>query len=140
METPADLEVEGRLDGQIHIGGTLIVTAGATCRADVRARRASVFGVIIGNVVCSESIEVAAGAKVVGDIRAPDIAVDSAAEVDGRVDLLAPEPDATGVARAPLAHRGPPIVRPLPPGRRRPSEFDDDEPTRQHLRQETDVD
>ena len=134
VETPADLEVEGRVDGRIQIGGTLTVAANATCRADVRARRAEVHGVIIGNVVCSESVEVTAGAKIVGDIRAPDVAIDSAAEIDGHVDLLAPAPEAVGVVRAALGHRGPPMLRPVPPGQQRPSEFDDDEPTRDHAR------
>lgn len=139
VQTPADLEVEGQLDGRIHIGGALTVSVNATCRADVRARSARVLGVIIGNIVCSESIEVGAGAKVVGDIRAPDIAIDSAAEIDGRVDLLAPEPDSAGLARASLEQRGPPILRPIPPGQARVPEFDD-EPTRQHARQLPEVD
>jgi cytoskeletal protein CcmA (bactofilin family) len=133
IETPADLEIVGRVDGKIYIGGTVTIAPNSTCRADVRARRARVSGELIGSVVCSEAIEITAGAKVVGDLRAPDISIDPHAEIDGRVDLLAPAPESAGVQRATLAQRGPPILRPMPPGRRGGTEFED-EPTRDHSR------
>ena len=106
IETPADLTIEGRCDGEVAVGGTLIVAANATCRADIRARRAEILGEVIGAIVCSEAIVVAAGARVVGDLRAPDIAVDSSAKVEGRVDLLAPAPDAGTVRRSLIDPRG----------------------------------
>jgi cytoskeletal protein CcmA (bactofilin family) len=115
IETPFDLTVFGICDGTIHIGGTLAIEAGATCRATVRARRAVIRGELLGNIVCSEAIEVAAGGRVVGDLRAPDVLVDGAAEVDGRVDLLAPAPDGAGFERAPAKIRGPGLRRPSPP-------------------------
>lgn len=134
IETPSDLEIEGRLDGKIHIGGTLTIAATATCRADVRARRARVFGEVIGNLVCTESIEIAPGAKVVGDLRAPDIAIDPHAEVDGHVDQLAPAPAAAALRRTKVVQRGPTILRPVPPRQRAGLDFDEDEPTLDHGR------
>lgn len=115
IETAGDLTVEGQVDGRIQVGGTLTVAPGATCRATVRARAARVDGEIIGDVTCSAHIAVAAGGRVVGDLRAPEIEVDAAAEVDGRVDLLAPAPSAPAVKRVALAVRGPGVRRPLPP-------------------------
>lgn len=100
IETPADVTVEGRCDGEIAAGGTVVVAANATCRADIRARRAEIHGEVIGSVVCSEAVIVGAGARVVGDLRAPDIAVDPSAKVEGRVDLLAPAPEQAGVRRS----------------------------------------
>ncbi|HTE51149.1 MAG TPA: polymer-forming cytoskeletal protein [Kofleriaceae bacterium] len=115
IETTGDLTVEGRADGRIQVGGTLTVAAGATCRASVRARAARVAGEVIGDLVCSSSISVAAGGRVVGDMRAPEIEVDAAAEVDGRVDLLAPAPAAAAVRRVQVTTRGPGLRRPMPP-------------------------
>jgi cytoskeletal protein CcmA (bactofilin family) len=115
IETAGDLTVEGRVDGRIQVGGALTVAPGATCRASVRARAARVVGEIIGDVVCSSAIEVAAGGRVVGDLRAPEIEVDAAAEVDGRVDLLPPAPASTPVRRVSVSARGPGPRRPTPP-------------------------
>ena len=89
VETAHDLTVEGRMDGRIEIGGVLVVAAGATCRAAVRARQARIAGEVMGDVVCSAGIEVLPGGRVVGDLRAPEIEVDAQAFVDGRVDLPA---------------------------------------------------
>jgi cytoskeletal protein CcmA (bactofilin family) len=115
IETPGDLTVEGRVDGRIQVGGTLTVAAGATCRASVRARAARVAGEVIGDVICSTAISVSAGGRVVGDLRAPDIDVDAAAEVDGRVDLLPPAPAPAPVKRVQVRARGPGLRRPSPP-------------------------
>jgi cytoskeletal protein CcmA (bactofilin family) len=115
LETPGDLTVEGRVDGRIQVGGALTVSPGATCRATIRARAARVVGEVIGDVVCSSLIEVAAGGRVVGDLRAPEIEVDAAAEVDGRVDLLPPAPAAAPIRRVAASARGPGPRRPTPP-------------------------
>ena len=115
IETAGDLVVEGRADGRLEVGGTLTVAAGATCRATVKARAASISGEVLGQVVCSSAIEVTAGGRVVGDLRAPEIEVDAHAFVDGRVDLLPPSPEASSVRRAPVIARGPGVRRPSPP-------------------------
>jgi cytoskeletal protein CcmA (bactofilin family) len=115
IETPEDLAVEGRVDGRIHAGGTLTIAPGATCRASVRARSALIAGEVIGDVVCSAVISVAAGGRVVGDLRAPEVEVDATAEVDGRVDLLPPAPASVPVKRVAVSARGPGLRRPSPP-------------------------
>jgi cytoskeletal protein CcmA (bactofilin family) len=107
IETQGDLVIEGRCDGELAVDGTLTVAAGASCHAAIRARVALIRGEVIGGVVCSEAIDVGAGARVVGDLRAPDIAVDGAARVEGRVDLLAPAPRGSTSRRVPIAVRGP---------------------------------
>jgi cytoskeletal protein CcmA (bactofilin family) len=115
VETAHDLMVEGRLDGRIEIGGLLVVASGATCRASVRARSARIAGEVMGDVVCSAAIEVLPGGRVVGDLRAPEIEVDAAAFVDGRVDLLPPQPEPAAVQRSRVSARGPGVSRPTPP-------------------------
>jgi cytoskeletal protein CcmA (bactofilin family) len=115
VETAGDLTVEGRMDGRIEIGGVLVVAAGATCRSSVRAREARIAGEVMGDVVCSAAIEVLPGGRVVGDLRAPEVEVDAEAFVDGRVDLLPPQPEAIEVQRTRVSARGPGVSRPSPP-------------------------
>lgn len=115
VETVADLTVEGRVQGSVRAGGTVRIAANATCVASVEARAAEIHGEVIGDVVCTESIHVAPGGRVVGDLRAPEVAVDDGAVVEGRVDLLPPGPREATVRRLPLSTRGPAPRRPARP-------------------------
>ncbi len=92
IDTPGDVTIEGRVEGEVRAGGTVTIAAGATCKASVLSGAALIYGELIGNAVCTETIEVAQGARVVGNLRAPNVAVAAHCEVDGRVDLLPPEP------------------------------------------------
>jgi cytoskeletal protein CcmA (bactofilin family) len=117
IDTPGDLTIEGGCRGEISVGGVFVVAAGASCRATVKARSAEIFGEMIGDMVCTEVITVATGGRVVGDLRAPDIAVEAGAEVDGKIDLLPPAPEAAPIRRVVARTRGPELRRPAPPPR-----------------------
>lgn len=119
LDTSGDLVVEGRCDGEIRAGGAVTVAAGAVCRASIRARTAIVHGEVLGPVLCSDAITVGRGARVVGDLRAPDIRIDAAAGVDGKVDLLPPDAEPVTLQRLAAATRGPAPRRPNPPEPRR---------------------
>jgi cytoskeletal protein CcmA (bactofilin family) len=112
IDTPGDVTLEGRLEGELRAGGAVTVAANATCMASVFARSLVIYGELIGNAVCTETIRVAAGARAVGDLRAPDVEVDSASEVDGRVDLLPPEPRSPELTRLEASRRGPALPKP----------------------------
>jgi cytoskeletal protein CcmA (bactofilin family) len=118
IDCPGDLVIEGECVGQLEVRGTLTVAAGAVCRAGVRARSAQIYGDVIGNILATDWVTVAAAARVVGDIRASDVSVDPAAEIDGTIDLLPPDPDSVELVRATVQERGPALRRPVPPPRR----------------------
>ena len=126
IDTPGDVTIEGRVEGGVRAGGTVTIAAGAACRASVLSRAAVIYGELIGNAVCTETIEVARGARVVGDLRAPNVAVAAGCDVDGRVDLLPPKP---GGRRLPLQPGAVPTARaPTPVPRATPMappEFED---------------
>ena len=115
VEADGDLVVEGAIEGRIAAGGKVTIAAGASCRSSVRSPRLVIVGELIGNAMCTVSIDVAPGARVVGDLRAPDIQVGANAEVDGRVDVLAPEPDSRRAERTKMDARGVAPMRPEPP-------------------------
>jgi len=126
IDTPGDVAIEGRVEGDVRAGGTVTIAAGATCKASVLCRGALIYGELIGNAVCTETIEVGRGARVVGDLRAPNVAVASGCQVDGRVDLLPPEP---GGRRLPLQPGAVPTAKaptPVPEATpESPPEFED---------------
>lgn len=95
----------------------LTVAASGVCQAQIRADAAQIHGEVLGDLACNRSISVTSAARIVGDLRAPDVSVEGGAEVDGTIDLLAPAPQQAPTLRVAVAVRGPSLQRPRPPAR-----------------------
>jgi cytoskeletal protein CcmA (bactofilin family) len=131
IDTEGDLIVEGRVEGTIRAGGTVIVGASGVAVSDLVVARAVVLGIVIGNVEASERVDIGAGARVVGDLRAPIVAVTPPGAVEGRISETA-EPAArtrptlrlgSGTRQPEPAESAPstwPMVRPARPEAARP--------------------
>lgn len=114
IETEGDVMVEGRVEGSIRAGGCVTVGVSGVAVSDVNASRALVLGILIGNVTATERIDIAASARVVGDVRAPTVSVAAAGVVEGRVEELQPSED-DGESKPTLRLRSAPLVRPAKP-------------------------
>lgn len=101
-----DLEIQGRVEGNVTVRGELTVAEGALLRCDVSGRRVVVRGTIAGNVSAIESIVIEAGARVAGDIGAPQIGIRPGALVRGNVATGAPLALGAAVSVAAPAQRG----------------------------------
>ena len=65
------VEVHGHFEGSVHIGGDLVVTAGAMVRADVLAARVLVAGTLIGTVRATHAVRVSATGELQGTVEGP---------------------------------------------------------------------
>jgi cytoskeletal protein CcmA (bactofilin family) len=135
-----DLVLEGSFTGVLIVSGSFTLAAGAQCQASVQARTAHVHGALTGALTGSDYIVVGRGARVLGDLIAPAIDVDPAAQITGEL-IRGSEPAPAGAAPAswsapaaanvrapaPAIHsaprgritvelRGPALRRPVPPG------------------------
>jgi cytoskeletal protein CcmA (bactofilin family) len=102
----ATLEILGLVDGEILVDGDLTVGESGMVASDLSGRRVVVRGAVKGNVTGEESVHLEDGAKVVGDVRAPRIAISSGALVRGHVQTAgagAARPRAAAKASAPAA-------------------------------------
>lgn len=95
-----DLWVGGRIDGKIDLEGTLVVDTTGVIKADIRAERVVVAGVVVGNVHASHIIEVTSDGRVQGDLRATTIRVDEGARISGALDAGEPGERPVRVASA----------------------------------------
>ena len=82
-----DLVIRGRVDGKIHLSHALTVEKGAIVQADVDVRNLVISGTLVGNMVASESVRLLSTARVVGDLAAPRVIMDTGAAYRGRVDM-----------------------------------------------------
>jgi cytoskeletal protein CcmA (bactofilin family) len=81
-----DLEVHGRIEGSIKVGGELTVAGSAMLKSDVTAERIIVAGAVAGDVRGREAVVLEAGARVVGDLSAPSVGIRPGALIRGRVE------------------------------------------------------
>ena len=70
-----DLEVQGFVEGEISVGGDVTVDAHGLVGASIRGRRLVVRGAVKGDLLGEEAISLEDGARVVGDVRAPRVAI-----------------------------------------------------------------
>jgi cytoskeletal protein CcmA (bactofilin family) len=103
-----DLEVQGFVDGEIVVGGDVTVDTHGMAGAGVRGRRLVVRGAVRGDLVGEEAVLLEDGARVVGDVRAPRVAIAPGALVRGFVQTGEPSAGAARNARPQV------VARPAP--------------------------
>jgi len=115
VETEGDVMVEGRVEGSIRAGGCVTVGISGVAVSDVTAQRAVVLGILIGNVTATERVDVAASARIVGDVKAPLIALAAPGLVEGRCEEMTVLASDDSEAKPTLRLRSAPLVRPARP-------------------------
>ncbi len=80
-----DLTIEGKLEGELSIGGALHVTDEAQVRARVEASAVLVEGLLEGDISAAGPVKAAAGAKLKGTITAESFAMDDGADVSAEI-------------------------------------------------------
>src|SRR5579884_4173201 len=107
-----DLEIQGFVEGEVVVGGDVTVDAHGLVGAAVHGRRLVVRGAVKGDLVGEEAVILEDGARVVGDVRAPRVAIASGALVRGYVET------GEGGGASSRASRGEAAARPAPPAAR----------------------
>ena len=82
-----DLLVEGAVSGTIDMPGfALTIAAGARVDARILARDVTILGHFTGRITATEIIDVRDGARVIGEIAAPRVALAEGADIQARVE------------------------------------------------------
>ncbi len=115
IDVSGDVIVAGRVDGPVRAAGRVVVRAGGSITAELRAFSVRIEGAVIGNVLAIDRIEVAAGARVVGDLRAPVIELDPGAAIQGRIDQRMLPAESLPVDSRPTLKLARPMRRPSAP-------------------------
>ncbi len=110
-----DLTIEGRVEGEVTIDGDVTVESSGLVAANINAHVIVVRGAIKGDLIGSEAVRLEEGARVVGDLRAPRVAIAPGALVRGYVQTAQ-----NGKVEAP-ARRPAAVSRPQPTQAARPA-------------------
>jgi len=82
-----DLVIQGTVKGRILLKENLFVEQDGVVEADIETRNIEVSGQVTGNISASEKVEISAGGRAVGDIKAPRILIADGAIFKGNVDM-----------------------------------------------------
>jgi cytoskeletal protein CcmA (bactofilin family) len=116
-----DLEIAGRVEGTVEIHGDVRVAAGALVLCDLDGQHVTINGSVRGDVSASESLELGAEARIIGNLSAPRIAIEEGAMVRGQVETgaslprRATKPAAKAEVRMPAAKASPVMQKAAPP-------------------------
>jgi cytoskeletal protein CcmA (bactofilin family) len=104
---PGGLEVQGFVEGEIAVGGDVTIDATGMVGAGVQGQKIVVRGAVKGDLVGEEAVLLEDGARVVGDVRAPRVAIAPGALVRGYVQT-----GQAGQARAPRTQAAASVSKP----------------------------
>ncbi len=82
-----EIEIAGTVRGKVHAEGAVTVAEGAVAEAEIEARAVAVAGRVTGNVTAEERVDIQAGGRLVGDVRAARLTIADGASFKGNVDM-----------------------------------------------------
>src|SRR5215831_10366408 len=78
------LRVDGRFSGRINsTGGTLIVGSGGQVDANIEVSVATIHGIVNGDIIASDRVELGRAAKLTGNIQTPSLVIEQGAVFEG---------------------------------------------------------
>jgi len=83
MKFKNSLMIKGKFDGRIDAEGHLILGPNAEVKAKIKAGIVTNYGKIIGNVEAIKKLELLKGAELNGDIKTPDLIIESGCIFNG---------------------------------------------------------
>ncbi|MCO6481863.1 MAG: polymer-forming cytoskeletal protein [Flavobacteriales bacterium] len=123
LRSDSNVRIDGRVKGTLHVRGRLIVGATGTVEGDIHCQSSDIEGTVNGKIMCQELLSLKATAKLTGDIRTKQLAIEPGAVFSGNCDMgggkamQEPEPvrlsTAGNTGAKPLDH-GNPAARPEP--------------------------
>jgi len=81
------VRLDGCINGNVNVAGTLVVGATGSVNGDITAATAVIGGEIMGNITTSEKVELTSTGRVIGDITTSAIVIDEKAIFQGRCDM-----------------------------------------------------
>lgn len=79
--------VGGVVRGKLQVDGPVTVEAQGVVEADIGAQSVSIGGAVTGNVTAHDRVDLLAGGRLVGDVKAARLTIADGASFKGNVDM-----------------------------------------------------
>ena len=92
LSAKEDVYMDGTVEGTIELQDSdLTIGPNGHVKADIKARKITVFGRVTGKMFPAEGIEILKTASVKGTVRTPRIVVEEGAVIQGKIESLGQE-------------------------------------------------
>ena len=81
--------IQGHVEGELEVGGRLIVGESGQIVGDIAARSVIVRGSVRGRIIAGERIELGSSGRVEGDLQAKAVSIAEGAYFQGKVEMTA---------------------------------------------------
>ena len=81
------LSVQGRAEGELHIGGNVEVASGATVKASIEGANVTVRGEVEGPLTAREKLIIGKSGRLSGDITIKRLQIEDGASLNGHVRM-----------------------------------------------------
>lgn len=99
-----NLLVEGNVEGSINLSEfDLTIGQSGNVTAEIRAKTVKVEGQVTGDIHASQNVLVTKSARMVGNIKAPRVALEDGADFKGSIDMHAGEKPTVTAAATPIS-------------------------------------
>jgi len=88
MNFKESLKIDGKFDGKIESEGFLYIEDGAEVVADIKARSIVVGGMVKGNIVATDSLEMLDSGKVFGNVRTSRLRIADGVVFEGKCEMI----------------------------------------------------
>jgi cytoskeletal protein CcmA (bactofilin family) len=89
--------IDGVVDGEVHCQSTLTIGEGAEVRAKITGQVVVIRGKVEGNVTAKERLELAAPARLIGNIETPKLVITEGVVFDGDCSMGVAKPKSSSV-------------------------------------------
>lgn len=84
------IRIEGKFEGEIEVGETLIIGEDAVIRANIKAKSVSIRGKVVGDVNCEGKIELLSSASLEGKVKTSGLTIAEGAFFNGECRMAPP--------------------------------------------------
>ncbi|MBP1763915.1 MAG: polymer-forming cytoskeletal [Firmicutes bacterium] len=85
------LRIDGQLEGDIDTEGDLVVGPTGILKSNIKARKATIAGVVNGNVNLEDKLELLPTGKLIGDVKVGSIIIGEGALFQGVCEMKQPD-------------------------------------------------
>ena len=88
MRFTSSLKIDGNFEGEIESAGFLFVEEGAHVRANIRVGSVVIGGVVYGNIVATEKLEMLSTGKVYGNVTTSKLKIADGVVFEGKCEMI----------------------------------------------------
>jgi len=91
LKNKESIRIDGKFEGEIEVGGHLIVGEDAVIKANIKAKSVSIGGKVVGDVNCEGKVELFSSGSLEGKVKAFDLTIAEGAFFDGECRMAPPK-------------------------------------------------